>query len=61
MLEDFDAIEVDAGEALIFLRRAGSGAPVLQLHGFSQTPLMWRDVAPRLARRFTVVCADLRG
>jgi peptide/nickel transport system substrate-binding protein len=42
-------------------RVGGSGAPVLQLHGFSQTPLMWRDVAPRLARRFTVVCADLRG
>jgi haloacetate dehalogenase len=22
---------------------------------------MWRDIAPELARRFTVVCADLRG
>src|SRR5581483_4551415 len=22
---------------------------------------MWRDIAPRLAQRFTVVCADLRG
>jgi haloacetate dehalogenase len=34
---------------------------LLLLHGFPQTHLMWRDVAPRLARAFTVVCADLRG
>jgi haloacetate dehalogenase len=31
------------------------------LHGFPQTHLMWRGVAPLLARNFTVVCADLRG
>ena len=31
------------------------------LHGFPQTKLMWRDIAPRLTQRFTVVCADLRG
>jgi haloacetate dehalogenase len=31
------------------------------LHGFPQTHLMWRSVAPLLARHFTVVCADLRG
>src|SRR5438093_521058 len=43
--------------------RAGDGAgpPVLLLHGFPQTHLMWLRVAPLLARRFTVVCADLRG
>src|SRR5690606_3856250 len=45
----------------IFLRRAGSGPPVLLLHGFPQTHFMWRKVAPLLARRFTIVCADLRG
>jgi haloacetate dehalogenase len=61
MLEGFDAIEVDTGEARIFVRRAGSGAPVVLLHGFPETHLMWRDVAPRLAERFTIVCADLRG
>jgi haloacetate dehalogenase len=57
----FEADEVKAGKARIFLRRAGSGPPVLLLHGFPQTHLMWRDVAGRLASRFTVVCADLRG
>ena len=37
------------------------GRTVLLLHGFPQTHLMWRGVAPLLARHFTVVCADLRG
>jgi haloacetate dehalogenase len=61
MLEDFASAEVQTGETSIFLRRAGSGPPILLLHGFPETHLMWRSVAPLLARRFTVVCADLRG
>jgi haloacetate dehalogenase len=61
MFDAFDTTEIDSGETTIFLRRAGSGSPLLLLHGFPQTHLMWRDIAPRLARRFTVVCADLRG
>lgn len=39
----------------------GSGPPVLLLHGFPQCLAMWANVAPVLAKRFTVVCADLRG
>ena len=61
MFRDFQTMEVDTGEAGIFVRRAGSGPPLLLLHGFPQTHLMWRDVAPELAKRFTVICADLRG
>jgi len=60
-LEDFEAIELQAEETSIFLRRFGSGPAVLLLHGFPQTHLMWRYVAPLLARSFTVICADLRG
>ena len=60
-MEGFESIEIDTGEARIFVRRAGSGPPLLLLHGFPQTHLMWRGVAPALARDFTVVCADLRG
>lgn len=59
--EDFEAADVQADEANIFIRRAGSGPTVLLLHGFPETHLMWRDVAPLLAQDFTVVCADLRG
>ncbi|TMM54403.1 alpha/beta fold hydrolase [Sulfitobacter sabulilitoris] len=39
----------------------GSGPPVLLLHGFPQTHVMWHAVAPALARDHTVVAADLRG
>lgn len=61
MLAGFETAEVETGETSIFVRWSGSGSPVLLLHGFPQTHLMWRSVAPLLARRFTVVCADLRG
>jgi haloacetate dehalogenase len=39
----------------------GAGAPLLLLHGYPQTHAMWHRVAPALARRFTLVCPDLRG
>jgi haloacetate dehalogenase len=61
MLDGFETETVDTGETTIFLRRSGTGRPLLLLHGFPETHLMWRDVAPLLARRFAVVCADLRG
>ncbi|WP_329361441.1 alpha/beta fold hydrolase [Streptomyces sp. NBC_01483] len=40
---------------------AGSGSPIVLLHGFPQTHLMWRHVAADLAADHTVVCPDLRG
>jgi haloacetate dehalogenase len=58
---DFESDLIDCGGVRIFARWHGSGPAVLLLHGFPETHLMWRDVAPLLARRFTVVCADLRG
>jgi haloacetate dehalogenase len=39
----------------------GEGPPLLLLHGFPQNHVMWRKIAGRLAERFTVVAADLRG
>jgi haloacetate dehalogenase len=60
-VDRFETAQVDTGETSIFVRWSGSGSPILLLHGFPQTNLMWRAVAPLLARRFTVVCADLRG
>jgi haloacetate dehalogenase len=60
-MDGFSTSHIDTGDASIFMRSGGSGPPLLLLHGFPQTHLMWRDVAPRLARTFTVVCADLRG
>src|SRR5438445_10947616 len=61
MLDEFEAAEVESGETSIFVRWAGAGPPLLLLHGFPQTHLMWQRVAPLLAQQFSVVCADLRG
>jgi haloacetate dehalogenase len=61
MFGGFETSTVDVGEMTIFIRRKGSGRPLLLLHGFPETHLMWHRVAPALADDFTVVCADLRG
>ena len=61
MLDDFDTAEIQTGDVRIFVRWSGAGSPLLLLHGFPQIHLMWRRVAPLLARHLTVVCADLRG
>lgn len=60
-MDNTEAFELTTPETTIFLQRLGSGAPLLLLHGFPQTHLMWRDVAPLLAKHFTVICADLKG
>jgi len=60
-LDEFAGGMIRTNGTRIFARWAGSGRPVLLLHGFPETHLMWRDVAPILARDFFVVCADLRG
>lgn len=61
MFEGFRAERIATPEAEIFARVGGSGPPLLLLHGYPQTHVMWRKVAPRLAERFTVVAPDLRG
>jgi haloacetate dehalogenase len=57
----FKRIRVAASGAEINGVVGGSGPPVLLLHGWPQTHLEWRHVAPVLAQRFTVVATDLRG
>jgi haloacetate dehalogenase len=54
------SIEVADGVAL-HVRTAGSGSPVVLLHGYPQHGGMWRLVAPALAAHHTVVVPDLRG
>lgn len=59
--DGFESRDVATSGTIIHTRRGGSGPPLLLLHGHPETHLMWRHVAPRLAERFTVVVADLRG
>jgi haloacetate dehalogenase len=61
VFEGFERVRVDTGEAVISAVHAGTGPPVLLLHGFPQTSAMWHRIAPELAGGHTVVAADLRG
>lgn len=61
MFPGFRRERIDTGAATINLVVGGKGPPVLLLHGYPQTHVMWHKIAPRLAERFTVVAADLRG
>lgn len=61
MFEGFSSQTIDTGTVKIHLRYGGSGPPLLLLHGYPQTHVMWHRIAPVLAERFTVVAPDLRG
>jgi haloacetate dehalogenase len=61
MFEGFEQRRLAVGGTEINLRLGGAGPALLLLHGYPQTHVMWHRIAPRLAERFTVVCADLRG
>jgi haloacetate dehalogenase len=39
----------------------GNGSPILLLHGYPQTHVEWRKIAPQLSVNYTVVIPDLRG
>jgi haloacetate dehalogenase len=52
-------VQTSAGSVAVEI--SGRGYPVLLLHGFPQTGLMWRDIAPSLSRAHTVVVVDLPG
>ncbi len=61
MFQSFRRVQIDTGEVMINAVVGGKGQPLLLLHGYPQTHVIWHKVAPRLAERFTVVAADLRG
>jgi haloacetate dehalogenase len=52
---------IDTRSGRVFARVGGKGPPLLLLHGFPQTHVMWHRVAPELADRFTLIIADLPG
>ncbi len=52
---------IDTAAGKIFARSGGSGPPLLLLHGYAQSNVMWHKVAPILAKQFTLVLPDLPG
>jgi haloacetate dehalogenase len=61
LFESFQAADVPTPRGHVHTRVGGSGPPLLLLHGFPQTHLMWHAVAPTLLEQFTVIAADLPG
>lgn len=62
LLRGFSSRLVDADGVRIRVRTAGEGPPVLLLHGYPQTHLIWHRVAPGLVEAgYSVVLSDLRG
>jgi haloacetate dehalogenase len=57
----FEQRRIKTSGAEIHLITGGKGPPLLLLHGYPQTHLMWRKLAPQLAAEFTLVIPDLRG
>jgi pimeloyl-ACP methyl ester carboxylesterase len=63
-LDDGRTVPMKAGDICVqrgTMRHGGNGPPLLLLHGNPLTHVSWHAVAPRLAERFHVVAADLRG
>lgn len=52
---------IDTPAGKIFARSHGAGPALVLLHGFGETHVAWRNIAPKLAERFSVVAMDLRG
>lgn len=61
LLEGFHRRDITVDGTRIAAWVKGGGPPVLLLHGYPQTHLMWHAVAPALAEHRTVVLTDLRG
>lgn len=61
-IEGFDHRRIPAHDNVTLnVAVGGSGPPIVLLHGFPQTQLMWRQVATRLADDHLVIVPDLRG
>ena len=62
MFEGFQTFDIPVGPAVtIHGITAGTGHPLLLLHGFPQTHHTWHLLAPQLISHFTIIAIDIRG
>lgn len=59
--QEFTSLNVETSRGTLFARVGGQGDPLVLLHGFPQTHLMWERVASELCATHRVVCFDLPG
>jgi haloacetate dehalogenase len=59
--KEFNDTQVKTSGAEIHLVHGGAGHPLLLLHGYPQTHVIWHKLAPRLVNGFHIICPDLRG
>lgn len=61
MFVNFNQQTIEIDQIKINVLTGGKGEPLLLLHGYPQTHVMWHKIAPLLAQDFTVIVTDLRG
>lgn len=61
MFDQFTHHRIATSGITINCVKGGQGPPLLLLHGYPQTHVMWHKIAPILSQYFTVICSDLRG
>ena len=61
MFTGFERGRRDVNGVEINFVQAGSGQPLLLLHGYPQTHVLWHKVAPQLVDDYHVVVPDMRG
>lgn len=61
MFVNFEPHSIEIDNIKIYVLKGGKGAPLLLLHGYPQTHVIWHKIAPLLVQDFTVILTDLRG
>jgi len=60
-LPGFSTELIEPSGTTVHVLRKGTGRPLLLMHGYPETHVTWRKVAPQLAEQFSVFVPDLRG
>ena len=61
MFDNFKQDFIEVNGVNINYKIGGQGEPLLLLHGYPQSHILWRKIAPLFAKNYTVICSDLRG
>ena len=57
----FQKRRVTTNGVAINLVQGGAGEPVLLIHGYPQTHVIWHKVATKIAEKYRAIAPDMRG